>query len=103
MAISAASRTPTVASRGSGRISPIRSKPLSADPMYAASERAGAFFGRRKGKRLRAHQDELVQTLLPSLRVTPGVAPSELFQASGGASRETWLEIGFGGGEHLAA
>ncbi len=68
--------------------------------MSAASERAGAFFGRRKGKRLRAHQDELVQTLLPSLRVTPGVAPAELFQAPGD---ETWLEIGFGGGEHLAA
>jgi tRNA (guanine-N7-)-methyltransferase len=71
--------------------------------MNAASERAGAFFGRRKGKRLRAGQDELVQTLLPALRVTPGRSPSEIFSASGGEPRETWLEIGFGGGEHLAA
>src|SRR5918995_3126162 len=71
--------------------------------MSEASERAGAFFGRRKGKRLRAGQDELVQTLLPALRVTPGRSPSEIFSASGGESRETWLEIGFGGGEHLAA
>jgi tRNA (guanine-N7-)-methyltransferase len=70
--------------------------------MSAVSERAGAFFGRRKGKKLRAHQDDLVQTLLPSLRVTPGAAPRELFQSCD-APRETWLEIGFGGGEHLAA
>ncbi|MGO4570737.1 tRNA (guanine(46)-N(7))-methyltransferase TrmB [Microvirga sp. 2TAF3] len=71
--------------------------------MNAASERAGAFFGRRKGKRLRAGQDELVQNLLPALRVTPGVAPSSLFPSSPDKARETWLEIGFGGGEHLAA
>ncbi len=68
--------------------------------MNAASERAGAFFGRRKGKRLRAGQDDLVQNLLPSLRVTPGRSPAEIF---GTVDRETWLEIGFGGGEHLAA
>jgi tRNA (guanine-N7-)-methyltransferase len=68
----------------------------------AAAERAGAFFGRRKGKRLRAAQDDLVRNLLPSLRVTPGRAPSELF-SPGGEARQTWLEIGFGGGEHLAA
>ena len=69
--------------------------------MSEASERAGAFFGRRKGKKLRAGQDELVQTLLPTIRVTPGVAPSSLFPNP--QARETWLEIGFGGGEHLAA
>jgi len=71
--------------------------------MNAASERAGAFFGRRRGKRLRAGQDELVQTLLPSLRVTPGRSPAAMFASADGESRETWLEIGFGGGEHLAA
>ncbi|MBZ6077066.1 tRNA (guanine(46)-N(7))-methyltransferase TrmB [Microvirga puerhi] len=68
--------------------------------MSDASERAGAFFGRRKGKRLRAGQDDLVRTLLPALRVTSDVAPEALFLRPG---RETWLEIGFGGGEHLAA
>lgn len=83
--------------------------------MAAASERAGAFFGRRKGKRLRAGQDDLVRTLLPALRVTPGIAPDALFSRRGqetgaketGADETgghgTWLEIGFGGGEHLAA
>ncbi|HLM38658.1 MAG TPA: tRNA (guanine(46)-N(7))-methyltransferase TrmB [Microvirga sp.] len=69
--------------------------------MSEAAERAGAFFGRRKGKKLRAGQDELVQTLLPAIRVTPGAAPSCLFPHPD--APETWLEIGFGGGEHLAA
>jgi tRNA (guanine-N7-)-methyltransferase len=69
--------------------------------MSDASERTGAFFGRRKGKKLRAGQDELVQTLLPAIRVVPGRAPSGQFANEG--ARETWLEIGFGGGEHLAA
>ena len=69
--------------------------------MSEAAERAGAFFGRRKGKKLRAGQDELVQTLLPAIRVTPGAAPSSLFPHPD--ALETWLEIGFGGGEHLAA
>jgi tRNA (guanine-N7-)-methyltransferase len=62
-------------------------------------DRAGAFFGRRKGKRLRAGQDDLVQNLLPRLRVDPGgglAAFRERFS-------DLALEIGFGGGEHLAA
>jgi tRNA (guanine-N7-)-methyltransferase len=69
--------------------------------MSEAPERTGAFFGRRKGKKLRAGQDDLVQTLLPALRVKPGEAPSSGF--ANPQARETWLEIGFGGGEHLAA
>ena len=69
--------------------------------MSEAPERTGAFFGRRKGKKLRAGQDDLVQTLLPALRVKPGEAPSSGFADP--QARETWLEIGFGGGEHLAA
>lgn len=69
--------------------------------MSEASERAGAFFGRRKGKKLRAGQDALVQNLLPAIRVVPGRDISEQFPNP--QARETWLEIGFGGGEHLAA
>ncbi len=68
---------------------------------HQGSDRAGAFFGRRKGKRLRASHDRLVQTLLPALRVPLGAAPAAIFAGNDGA--ETWLEIGFGGGEHLAA
>ncbi|UVF19751.1 tRNA (guanine(46)-N(7))-methyltransferase TrmB [Microvirga terrae] len=69
--------------------------------MSEAADRAGAFFGRRKGKKLRAGQDELVQTLLPAIRVAPGRPLSDQFPNRD--ARETWLEIGFGGGEHLAA
>jgi tRNA (guanine-N7-)-methyltransferase len=69
--------------------------------MSEASERAGAFFGRRKGKKLRAGQDELVQNLLPAIRVVPGSDLPGQFPNS--QAREIWLEIGFGGGEHLAA
>jgi tRNA (guanine-N7-)-methyltransferase len=48
---------------------------------------------------LRATQDELVRTLLPRLRIDPD-DPIKAFDAPISA---VWLEIGFGGGEHLAA
>ncbi len=63
---------------------------------------AGAFYGRRRGKRLRQAQAERVETGLPALRV-PADGPIDL-QALFGPGFGTYrLEIGFGGGEHLAA
>ena len=64
--------------------------------------RKGAFFGRRKGKRLRPHQAGLVEDLLPRLRIdrTGPVDPRSLFSRP---VEEVRLEIGFGGGEHLLA
>jgi len=62
-------------------------------------ERHGAFYGRRKGKRLRQGQDEWLRTLLPRLRLDP----AEPLKAFDGPISALWLEIGFGGGEHLAA
>jgi tRNA (guanine-N7-)-methyltransferase len=62
-----------------------------------------AFFGRRVGKKLRPHQSDLMRTFLPELSVDPRAAiidPATLF---GRPMRETRLEIGFGGGEHLIA
>jgi tRNA (guanine-N7-)-methyltransferase len=64
-----------------------------------------AFFGRRKGKRLRGGQEQRLSELLPKLRVSlpPDGArldPAGLFPEQ---KRAYWLEIGFGGGEHLAA
>ena len=56
--------------------------------------------GRSKGKALRRHQAELVETLLPRLSLdlaSPFDAPA-LFPAP---VKELRLEIGFGGGEHL--
>jgi tRNA (guanine-N7-)-methyltransferase len=64
----------------------------------------GSFFGRRKGHKLRAHQADLIENLLPRLALniaTPGPADlAELFDRPVDAVR---LEIGFGGGEHLIA
>lgn len=65
----------------------------------------GAFFGRRKGKRLRAGQESLLETLLPELRVPFPGAPGniDLPALFPRPVEGTILEIGFGGGEHLAA
>ncbi|KAF2992768.1 tRNA (guanosine(46)-N7)-methyltransferase TrmB [Methylocystis sp. MJC1] len=52
-------------------------------------------YGRSKGKALRQHQSELVADLLPRLALDLS-APLPLRPG-----RETRLEIGFGGGEHL--
>jgi tRNA (guanine-N7-)-methyltransferase len=68
-------------------------------PGGAGRDRPGAFYGRRKGKGLRAGQDALLGTLLPRLRVDPA-DPAASFT---GTPSELWLEIGFGGGEHLLA
>lgn len=61
-------------------------------------------FGRRRGRKLRAGRAALLDTLLPQLAVSlpagdAPIDPRTLFPAS---PREVWLEIGFGGGEHLA-
>jgi tRNA (guanine-N7-)-methyltransferase len=61
----------------------------------------GAFFGRRKGKALRPHHAELMVGWLPRIRLdlsTPCPEPRQLFGQIG----DVHLEIGFGGGEHLA-
>jgi tRNA (guanine-N7-)-methyltransferase len=74
-------------------------------PGGEVSEHAhGSFFGRRKGHKLRAHQADLIDQLLPRLALDikrpapPGLAG--LFDVAARAFR---LEIGFGGGEHLIA
>jgi tRNA (guanine-N7-)-methyltransferase len=70
----------------------------------AAARRHGSFFGRRKGHKLRAHQADLIEHLLPRLALDIGNADrsglAELFDPPVDAVR---LEIGFGGGEHLIA
>ena len=73
--------------------------------------------GRRRGKKLRAGQQSLLDTLLPRLAVAlpaePIVTPDnevaesaakiDLAQAFGGPlpADGVWLEVGFGAGEHL--
>lgn len=61
------------------------------------------FFGRRKGKTIKTSKQQLVDELLPKLR--PDFSQKEqvdfktLFP---NPMKEYWLEIGFGGGEHVA-
>jgi tRNA (guanine-N7-)-methyltransferase len=88
-------------------------------------------YGRRKGWKLRPHQAGLIETLLPHLLLTPrdGFDPRTYFSFSSWPATEpaiqlsddaakswmagpspamtagiadVWLEVGFGGGEHLA-
>ncbi|HYM73678.1 MAG TPA: tRNA (guanosine(46)-N7)-methyltransferase TrmB [Stellaceae bacterium] len=62
------------------------------------------YYGRRRGRPLRAGQAERKTALLPQVAVTLSergcLDVASLFPT---VAREIWLEIGFGGGEHLAA
>jgi tRNA (guanine-N7-)-methyltransferase len=63
-----------------------------------------SFFGRRKGHKLRRHQADLVDQLLPRLAIDPAApAPQPLAVLFPGEVDDMRLEIGFGGGEHLLA
>jgi tRNA (guanine-N7-)-methyltransferase len=67
-----------------------------------APSRRGAFFGRRKGKKLRAGQAGLLANALPARTIdlaTP--APADLRTLFPVPVEAVRLEIGFGGGEHL--
>ena len=57
-------------------------------------------FGRRKGPALSAHQAGLLETLLPRLEIAPQKDrdPRAYFPEP---VSDVWLEVGFGGGEHL--
>lgn len=65
-------------------------------------------YGRRRGRPLRPLRARLLRDLLPRLRVPQAVLaarpdsvdPRTLFDPP---VRSVWLELGFGGGEHLAA
>jgi tRNA (guanine-N7-)-methyltransferase len=57
-------------------------------------------YGRIKARPIKPRQSALFETLLPKIRTPEGpLDPAALAPDA----RETWLEIGFGGGEHLAA
>ncbi|HEX2801640.1 MAG TPA: tRNA (guanosine(46)-N7)-methyltransferase TrmB [Phenylobacterium sp.] len=57
-------------------------------------------FGRIKSRPIKARQAALLETLLPSIRPPSGAF--DPYALMPGAT-EVWLEIGFGGGEHMAA
>jgi tRNA (guanine-N7-)-methyltransferase len=57
-------------------------------------------YGRLKSRPIKPRQAALLETLLPSIR--PPAGPFDPRGLMPGAA-EVWLEIGFGGGEHMAA
>ncbi|MEJ5080323.1 MULTISPECIES: tRNA (guanine(46)-N(7))-methyltransferase TrmB [unclassified Ochrobactrum] len=63
---------------------------------------AGNFFGRRHGKPLRPHQNNLFEDLLPRLKLDLDTrAPLDLRTLFDAPVENVRMEIGFGGGEHL--
>ncbi|HEX8829411.1 MAG TPA: tRNA (guanosine(46)-N7)-methyltransferase TrmB [Xanthobacteraceae bacterium] len=61
-----------------------------------------AFFGRRKGHKLRPRQARLIETLLPQLAIDlTRPAPAKLGSLFLPAATEVRLEIGFGAGEGM--
>jgi len=64
--------------------------------MVGDSEKPLRSFGRRKGRNLRTAKQELFETLLPKLQISLSKAKTL------NPNSPIWLEIGFGGGEHLA-
>lgn len=112
------------ASRGSAPIWSLKSRvpapkersPAEAATLSDATTASGPrlhFHGRRKGRKLRSLQAELVDRLLPRLAIelpeTGELDPQRLFggaanrpgEAPGERLGEIWLEVGFGAGEHL--
>jgi tRNA (guanine-N7-)-methyltransferase len=73
-------------------------------PDDAAAHPHGSFFGRRKGHKLRVHQADLIEHLLPRLSLDIGrPSPPDLAELFDRPVDDVRLEIGFGGGEHLIA
>jgi len=91
-------------SRGSGSIWP-RSCAASSDGADAGAPARRRFvYGRRRGRPLRATQRSAADALLPERAIelpeSGLVDPRNLFPRR---PEKVWLEIGFGGGEHLCA
>ena len=63
------------------------------------------FFGRRKGKAIKQSKQRLIEELLPRLKPVLPVDSKIQFNMNrffGIQPTEIWLEVGFGGGEHVA-
>jgi tRNA (guanine-N7-)-methyltransferase len=72
--------------------------------MEVSETRSRAFFGRRKGHKLRPRHARLIEALLPRLAIDlTRPAPAELGALFPVPVSEIALEIGFGGGESLIA
>jgi tRNA (guanine-N7-)-methyltransferase len=58
-------------------------------------------FGRKRGRKLSPRQDALFAELLPKVAVDLGRPLTDVRDLLPAGCSELWLEIGFGGGEHL--
>ena len=100
-------RKPTWSTRSNLRLPEPRSErscPLTDAEQHA---RRRILYGRRSGRPLRVGQRALVENLLPGIEIDAesgleNFSPRDLFRTDTTAADELWLEIGFGGGEHLA-
>ena len=70
---------------------------MSADPKARGAPRT---YGRVKARPIKPRQAALLETLLPRLATPTGPFDPHALKPN---AREVWLEIGFGGGEHLSA
>jgi tRNA (guanine-N7-)-methyltransferase len=60
-------------------------------------------YGRHVGRGLTPYQEDLLRTALPRMKLDLShPAPQPLTASFGEGVQDVWLEIGFGGGEHLA-
>lgn len=73
---------------------------MTTDPEHTQRNKP-RLYGRSGGRPLSRRQEGLAETLLPRIAIpeTPLLDPRSLFETP---RDEIWLEIGFGGGEHLA-
>ncbi len=75
-----------------GQAAPAKGRPVGFD-----------WHGRRLGKRLRPGQKELLEKRLPEIRLSADSPDPHFDKTMSSPPGQVWLEIGFGGGEHLAA
>jgi tRNA (guanine-N7-)-methyltransferase len=78
------------------------SPPLKRSSKGAPDSGHPQFYGRRGGHKLRPGRQKLVEELLPRISLSFDNEPIELDPVFGADVQEVWLEVGFGGGEHLA-
>lgn len=71
--------------------------------MVVQGQNPRRFFGRRKGKAIKGSRQVLMEQLLPRVALAQPDKVINLRRVFGIWPRAVWLEVGFGGGEHLAA
>lgn len=74
---------------------------MTADEKHPPFDDGRAFFGRRKSHALRKGREAALSDAMPKLRITGDTDTNDLNALFSKPVRAVWMEIGFGGGEHL--